>query len=264
MATNMLSVRKKALNMRRTVILAASFAFICLLLAACSGGKESEARRGLNPFPVDQNMTIYLPDGWQARDTGKYGAAMDTLAAEMPMALPLGTAAFFATRANGEGKPASFIGIARTALPGMGNNVVRGLTPEERQQLAQGMVLVMRGLSSRLNMPLAVDTAEFKSIGRYEPLVFSGQNERAAARVPGWESTPMNFRLAFFFLTNDAVVLSYVGLPQNNAGIDAEFNRILAAFEPDASYKPAPPPARREGESMDMYLMRAGSLGGTQ
>ena len=55
-----------------------------------------------------------------------------------------------------------------------------------------------------------------------------------------------------------------MGLPQNNAGIDAEFDRILAAFEPDASYKPAPPPARREGESMEVYMMRAGAMGGAQ
>lgn len=264
MEANMLSVPKKVTNTRKNIAIPLCLALACLVLAACSGGKESEARRGLNPFSVDEQMTIYLPDGWQARDAGQYGAAINSLAAEMPMALPVGAGKFFATRANGEGKPAAFVGIAHTALPGMGNNVLAGLTSEEKQQLAQGMVVVMQGLSSRLNMPLAVDAAEFKNIGRYEPLVFSGQNEQAAGRVPGWESNLMNFRLAFFFLPDDAVVLSYVGLPQNNAGIDAEFNRILAAFEPDASYKPAPPPARREGEPMPTYLMRAGVQGGAQ
>ena len=263
MEADMFFSRKKVHSIRIISILAASLALVCLLLAACSG-KEPEARRGLTPFPVDQNMTIYLPDGWQAQDTGEYGAAVDALASEMPIKLPMGTAMFFATRNNGQGNPAAFIGIAHTPIPGMSNDVLRGLTPEEKQQLAQAMVMLMRGLSSHINMPLAVDTAEFKSVGHYEPLVFSGQNEQTAARVPGWEANLLRFRMAFFFLPKDAVVLSYVGLPQNNAGIDAEFTRILGAFEPDAGYKPAPPPARREGESMEVYMMRAGAMGGAQ
>ena len=259
----MLLVMKNTTKIWKTVTLAAALALACLL-AACSGTKEPEARRGLTPFTVDQNMTIYLPDGWQAQDTGKYGAAMDSLAAEMPIKLPMSPALFFATRANGEGKPAAFVGLAHTPIPGLSNDMLRGLTPEEKQQLAQAMVMVMRGLSSHINMPLVVDTAEFKSIGRYEPLVFSGQNEQTAARVPGWESNLFSFRMAFFFLPKAAVVMSYVGLPQNNAGMDAEFDRILAAFEPDASYRPKPPPDRREGEPMEVYMMRAGAQGGAQ
>lgn len=260
----MLRNDKKAPSLREIATPAAILALVCLLLVACADAQERAARRGLNPFAVDRNMTIYLPDGWQVQDTEKYGAAVDSLAAEMPINLPMDSAMFFASRADEQGRPAAFVGIAHTPIPGLSNDALQGLTPEEKQQLAQAMVMVMRGLSSHINMPLVVDTAEFKNVGRYEPLVFSGQNEQTTARVPGWESSLLSFRMAFFFMPKDAVVMSYVGLPQNNAGIDAEFGRLLAAFEPDASYKPAPPPARREGEPMQQYMMRVGAMGGAQ
>ncbi len=90
----MFSAWKKTVCIREIAIRVAVLAFACLLLAACSGAKELEARRGLTPFTVDQNMIIYLPDGWEAQNTGEYGAAVDTLAAEMPIKLPMGTAMF--------------------------------------------------------------------------------------------------------------------------------------------------------------------------
>ena len=256
--------RKKATNMIKNLLPAAALALACLLLAACGGAQERAARRGLNPFVVDQHMTIYLPDGWQTQDAGQYGASVDALAAQIPISFSKGSAMFCARRANDQGRPAALVGIGRNSFPGLNNNVLRGLAPDERQQFAQAMVMVMRGLSAQIDMPLAVDTAEFKSVGRYDPLVLSGQNEQTAARIPGWESNLLRFHLAFFFLPKDAVVLAYVGLPQNDSGIDAEFDRILAAFEPDASYRPKPPPDRRESESMEVYMMRAGAQGGAQ
>ena len=244
---------------RKTVARGVSLALICLLLAACA--HKNAAQRGLNAFPVAPGMTIFLPDGWKTGDTANYNAAMDNLGAQMPIAIPKGTALFCANRATPEGKPAAMVGISRSSFPGLGNEVLRGLTPDEKQQLLQAMNFIMQGMSAQLKMPLLITESGFKNVGRYEILQFSGQNEQVEGKVPGWESLLMRFHIAFFFLPENAVVLTYINMPQNAPGAEEEFARILTAFEPDAAYKPAPPPARLGGELMPQYMLRAGGQG---
>ena len=123
------------------------------------------------------------------------------------------------------------------------------------------MNFLMQSMSSQLKMPLAITASGFKNVGRYEILQFSGQNEQVEGKVPGWEAMLMHFYITFFFLPENTVVLTYVSLPENDPNVDDEFTRILAAFEPDAGYKPAPPPARLEGELMPQYMLRAGGQG---
>ena len=252
--------QKKVPGIRRIITLAASLAFVCLLLAACDKTGKTEAQRGLTPFVIDKNMAVYLPDGWRKLKTDKYNTAMDLMSAGLPFKLSIDAVMFFAARDNDQGRSAAFISIAHTSASCLSNDALHGLTFNEKAQLAQAMATVIQGWALHINIAMTVDTTEFKDMGRYEPLVFSGQG----VQVSGWEPKLPRFRVAFFFLPKDTVVLSYLNMPNNNVGVDAEFDRILAAFEPDASYKPAPPPARRESESVEEYMMRVGVLGGAQ
>ena len=258
----MLFNRKKTPNISGSVALAVSLALACLALAACSGTKEPEDRSGLTPFIVDQNMTIYLPDGWQAQDMVNYAALFDSLAAGMSLKSPSGAIQFFAMRANGEGQPAAYVCIVGTPLAGLSNDVLRRLRPRQKQTLAKDMLTALHELYSHINIPMTAYKAEFKSVGHYVPLVLTGKTDQTAASVPGGE-TSLNFRMAFFFLPNKSLVLSYMYTPSNNVDADAEFDRILAAFEPDASYTPASPLARRD-ESVETHIMLSGIQDGAQ
>ncbi len=245
---------------------AISLLLLCLIISACAGAQERTARRGLNAFVVEPGMTIYLPDGWQAEDPATYNASIDNLSAKLPLPLPaVGMGLFQARRTTAEGKPAAVVGVGLSNVPGLTNDVLSALTVDEKQQIVQAMRLVMQGMSSQLNMPLAVTNAEFKPLGRYEPMVFSGESQEADKQeIPGWNSMQLRFHIAFFFMPKGATLLTYVSLPANNVDADKEFARILAAFEPDANYKPASPPARKEGEAMTQYILRANATGAAQ
>ena len=231
---------------------ALSLAMLCLLLAACASKNENAARRGLTPFTPAPGMTVYLPDGWQVGNSAEYGAALDALCAKIPLAMARPDAAFYAARQSADGAPAAILTIGRAKSTGLTNDMLAVLTAEEKQQFAQAMIFTLQNLSTRADLPLAVSRAFFKQTGRYEPLLISGSSQNL-----------ITFDSALYFLPDNALALSYMRFTAVHDDIDpaAEFARILAAFEPDAAYKPTPPPARNTGESMPQYLLRVNAKG---
>ena len=233
-------------------LLACGFILLCLLIFACAGKDENAARRGLTPVALAPGMTVYLPDGWQIQDPAGYGAAIDALCAKIPLALAKPDAMFYAARRGADNQPAAILTLGQGNSAGLTNDMLAALTTEEKQQFAQAMIMALQSLSTRADLPLSVGSASFRQAGRYEPLVISGKSEDL-----------ITFSSALYFLPGNALALSYVHLSSAEDDIDpaAEFARILAAFEPDAAYRPAPPPARNPSEPMLQYLLRVGFKG---
>lgn len=232
---------------------AAGLVLACLLLAACAGKGEIAARRGLTAFNITPQMTVYLPDGWRASDPTNYGAAMDALHAKVPLALsPRPDAPFYATRTAADGEVSALLTLGRAASNGLTNDLLGALTSEEKQRFTEAMNIALRGVASEAGIPITVSSAAFRQVGRYEPVILSGRSVES-----------ITFDSVFYFLPGQVLALSYVHMSGAKDATDraAEFTRILAAFEPDAAYKPKPPPARNPGEPMLEYLLRAGCQG---
>ena len=242
---------------KKTALVAACLGLLCLLFSACVGSEENAARRGLTAHTVNDapGMTVYLPPDWKIQDTTMAEAGVEYLRSQIPMPLPPMGTLLYATRTNAAGEAEAIFSLVRSENGGLTNDVLSAFTPEEKQELAKTLRFVTQGLYTQAGLPINIDSAAFTHIGRYEPLLFTATDA---------DGRP--FSSAAFFLAKDSLALSYMQLADNKTAAEAqaEFMRIMTAFEPDADYKPAPPPARNAGEEMLPYLMRVMSQGATQ
>lgn len=191
--------------------------------------------------------SLLLPEGWRVMDPGLAAKQISETKEKLNIAISSNTA-FFAVKNNATMDWIAIIALERTQASPLNNNIIPLLTPEEKEEVYANMRLVMTGIFKMAEAPVEITETTFKTFGRYHALIMSMRQAR--------EGTPLETHVIYYVLPKETHILTVVYRADAGKELNPDFSVIMDSFDPDSSYQPEPPPARKEGEVLYDYLDR--------